>query len=260
MFLAARAHQVGLKVRWYGVRFIDWVGYLRRRRAFRAVAKKTTIHHINTPIGQRTRHTFQIADDKVLSTSQMELRWKIVTSLYPKKLTSLLDIGCCRGWFVVKAAMLPECEDALGIDIVPEFIDAANEAKRLLKLDKARFEYAFLNDIERDQQKYRPPYQTLLVINTYHYLYWGSRYCQTHWPDQNYLLSTLAMICTDRMLLMSPLEVSDCPSDIAQSAREHPDWAEQYTTSKFLDIASRYFDVSIEHYLGVRPLYLMKKK
>ncbi len=260
MSLAARARREWLKFRWYGVTFVDWLGYLRRRRAFRAAVTNTTVHHIDKPIGHRTRHIFQIADDRVLSTGQMELRWKIVTSLYPKKLTSLLDIGCCRGWFIVKAAMLPECEAALGVDVVPEFIDAANEAKRLLKLDKAQFEYAFLNDLERDRQKYRLPYQTLLLINTYHYMYWGSTYCPTHWPDQNYLLRTLASMCTDRMLLMSPLEVSDCPSDIAERAREHPDWAEQYTTSRFLDIASRYFDVSLERYLGIRPLYLMKKK
>ena len=258
MSLAVRARQEWPKFRWYGVTFVDWLGYLRRRRAFRAAATNTTVHHINKPI-RRTRHTFQIVDNMVLSTSQMELRWKVVTSLYPKKLTSLLDIGCCRGWFIVKAAMLPECEAALGIDVVPEFIDAANEAKRLLKLDRAQFEYAFLSDLERDPQKYRLPYQTLLLINTYHYLYWGSR-CPTHWPDHDYLLRTLATMCTDRMLLMSPLEVSECPSDIAERAREHPDWAEQYTTSRFLEIASRYFDVSLERYLGIRPLYLMKKK
>jgi SAM-dependent methyltransferase len=257
---AVKARQELLKLRWYGVTFVDWLGYLRRRKAFRAAATNTTVHHIDKPIGHRSRHTFQIADERVLSTSQMELRWKIVTSLYPNKLTSLLDIGCCRGWFVVKAAMLPECGAAMGVDVVPEFIDEAKEAKRLLKLDKAQFEYAFLNELERDPQKYRLPYQTLLMINTYHYLYWGSRYCPTHWPDHDYLLRTLASMCTDRMLLMSPFEVSECPSDIAERAREHPDWAEQYTTSGFFDIASRYFDVSLETYLGVRPLYLMKKK
>lgn len=260
MSLAARARQEWLKFRWYGVTFVDWLGYLRRRWAFRGAARNTTVHQINKPVGHRARHTFQIAGDRVLSTSQMELRWKIVTSLYPRKLISVLDIGCCRGWFIVKAAMLPECEAALGVDVVPQFIDAANEAKLLLKLDKAQFEYAFLNDLERDPQKYRLPYQTLLLINTYHYMYWGSRYCPTHWPDQDYLLRTLASMCTDRMLFMSPLEVSECPSDIAERAREHPDWAEQYTTSRFLDIAGRYFDVSLERYMGIRPLYLMKKK
>jgi len=260
MSLTAKVLREWLKLRWYGVMFVDWLGYLRRSRAFRAAAANTTVHRIEKPVGNRTRHIFQIAEDRVLSTSQMELRWKVVTGLYPRKLTSLLDIGCCRGWFIVKAAMLPECEAALGVDVVPEFIEAANEAKRLLKLDKAQFEYAFLNDLERDRQKYRLPYQTLLLINTYHYMYWGSTACPTHWPDQDYLLRTLASMCTDRMIFMSPLEVSDCPSDIAERAREHPDWAEQYTTSRFLDIASRYFDVSLENYLGIRPLYLMKKK
>lgn len=247
-----------LKLRWYGVMFVHWFGYLRRRRRFRAAASKTTSYLIDKPVGERTRHVFRIAGDNVLSTGQMELRWEVVTSLYPEKLTSLLDIGCCRGWFIVKAAMLPECEAALGVDVVPEFIDAAKEAKRLLKLDKAQFEYAFLEDLERNREKYRLPYQTLLLINTYHYLYWGSTYSRTHWPDHDYLLRTLASFCTDRMLLMSPLEVKDCPSDI--QAERHPDWAEQYTTANFLGVANRYFGVSLECHLGTRPLYLMKKK
>jgi hypothetical protein len=257
----AKVRHEWLKWRWYGVMFVDWLGYVRRRRIFRAAAWKTNTYHVDKPTGERTRHTFHIADGKVLSTSEMELRWKVVTSLYPKKLTSLLDIGCCRGWFVIKAAMLPECEAALGIDVVPEFIDAAREAKRLLNLDKAQFEYAFLNDLARDPQKYGVPYQTIVLINTYHYMYWGSDYSPTHWPDHDYLLSTLASLCTDRMLFMSPLEVWECPpKGVGPRARAHPDWAEQYTTAKFLDAAKRYFNVGLERHLGTRPLYLMKKK
>jgi len=146
------------------------------------------------------------------------------------------------------------------VDVVHEFIDEANQAKQLLKLDKAQFDYAFLNDLERDREKYRLPYQTILLINTYHYMYWGSTYCPNHWPDQDYMLRTLASMCTDRMIFMSPLEVSECPSDIAERAREHPEWAKGYTTQQFLDTAARYFDVTLESHLGVRPLYLMKKK
>jgi hypothetical protein len=256
----SRLKREGLKFKWYGVLAVDWLDYLKRRKAFRAIAKNTTVHHINKPIGHRTRHTYQIADGKVLSTYQMELRWKIVSSLYPKKLTSLLDIGCCRGWFNIQAAVLPECEKTLGVDIVPEFIASANEAKQVMKLDKAQFVYAVLSDLDRDRDKLGMPYQTLLLINTYHYMYWGSGYCETHWPDHDYLLRTLASLCTDRMLFMTPLEINECPPDIGERARQHPDWAQHYTTSGFLEVANRYFDVSLEHYLGVRPLYLMKKR
>jgi hypothetical protein len=191
----------------------------------------------------------------------MDQRWQIVARHYPERITSLLDIGCCRGWFVIQAALRPECERALGIDVVQGFIDAANDASRLLKLEgKVQFDYAFLDDLVNDPQKYRTPYQTIVLLNTYHYMYWGSAYSGKHWPDHDYLLRTLASICTDRMLFMSPLEVSECPSDIARRAQDHPEWAPEFTTDRFLAVAARYFDVTPEGQLGLRPLYVMRKK
>jgi hypothetical protein len=174
--------------------------------------------------------------------------------------TSLLDIGCCRGWFVINAAMEQTCERATGVDVVQGFIDAANDAKRELKLDKAQFEFAFLDDIAGDPVKFHTPYQTIVLLNTYHYMFWGSDYSEKHWPDHDYLWRTLAGICTDRVIFMSPLEVADCPSDISKRAGEHPDWAARYTTEQVLESAGKFFDVSLETYLGLRPLYLMRKK
>jgi hypothetical protein len=253
--------QLTMRGGWAMRSFFDWLSYLPRRSAFYADAKGGEVHRIDKPIGQRTRHTYVISDDgSVLTTSQMDLRWRIAARLYPEKITSLLDIGCCRGWFVVKAAMHPECEKALGIDVLQGFIEAANEAKALLKLENAQFEYAFLDDLVADPQRFRPPYQVIVLLNTYHYMYWGSGYSDKHWPDHDYLLSTLAEICTDRIVFMSPLEVADCPSDIARRAEEHPDWAAGFTTEQFHSAAARYFHVTLEGHLGLRPLYLLRKK
>jgi SAM-dependent methyltransferase len=255
------AKRAAMRAGWAISSLKDWTDYRRRKTEFKAETRGVPVHPINEPLGHRTRHTYKIADGKALTTFQMDQRWSIVARLYPEKLTSLLDIGCCRGWFVIRAAMQPECERALGIDVVQGFIDAANEAKKLLKLDdKAQFDYAFLDDVAGNPQKYRTPYQTIVLLNTYHYMYWGSGYSDKHWPDHDYLLRTLADICTDRIIFMSPLEVHDCPSDIAKRAREHPDWAAPFTTKRFLEVAGRYFDVSHESYMGLRPLYLMRKR
>lgn len=259
MAARGKARQMGMRVGWALSGLRDWVGYQRRRVAFKAATRTTAVHRIEQPLGQRTRHTYQMADRKTLTTFQMDQRWSIVSRLYPDRLTSLLDIGCCRGWFVVQAAMRPECERALGIDVVQGFIDAANEARQLLNLDKAEFHYAFLDDLA-DVQKYRAPYQTIVLLNTYHYMFWGSAYSAKHWADHDYLLRTLAQLCTDRVIFMSPLEVAQCPSDIVRRAREHPDWAVQFTTERFLATAALYFTVSLQSYLGLRPLYLLEKK
>jgi hypothetical protein len=258
-FLRKHVERVG----WQIGTFFSWLGYLRRRSAFYADAKARgqKTHRIEEPVGHRTRHVYVVTEDgHAFTTSQMDQRWRNVARLYPERVTSLLDIGCCRGWFVVQAAMRPECDRALGIDVVQGFIDAANEGKRLLKLDKTQFEYAFLDDLVKDPVKYRTPYQVIVLLNTYHYMYWGSAYSDKHWPDHDYLLRTLADMCTDRMLFMSPLEVAECPSDIAKRAKEHPEWAPAFTTEQFLATAAKYFDVKPEGELGLRPLYVMRKK
>ena len=254
-----RTKQLAMRADWALKSFKDWREYRRRRAAFKAEARGAQVKKIDEPVGHRTRHTYRIANGRAFTTFQMDQRWKIVSRLYPETVTSLLDIGCCRGWFVIEAAMRPECERATGIDVVQGFIDSANEAARLLNLDKVQFHYAFLDDVAGDPQKFRTPYQTIVLLNTYHYMYWGSGYSDKHWADHDYLLRTLAGICTDRVIFMSPLEIGECPSDIARRSREHPEWAPNFTTEKFLETAARYFDVSHQSYLGLRPLYLMKK-
>jgi hypothetical protein len=255
------AKRMSMRANWALSSLKDWTDYRRRKAEFKQETRGSgPVHTIEQPVGHRTRHVYKIVDGKALTTFQMDQRWKIVAGLYPEKLTSLLDIGCCRGWFVIQAAMRPECEKALGIDVVQGFIDAANDAKKLLKLDNAMFDYAFLDDVAGNPQKYKTPYQTIVLLNTYHYMYWGSGYSDKHWADHDYLLGTLASICTDRIIFMSPLEIHDCPSDIARRAREHPEWAPAFTTKNFLETASKYFDVSHQTYLGLRPLYLLKKR
>jgi hypothetical protein len=250
-----------VRLGWQWETFKSWLSYLRRRKEFDAAARGKKIYEINEPTGHRNRHIYRITEDgKTFTTSQMDQRYRLVSRLYPERLTSLLDIGCCRGWFVVQAALRPECEKATGVDVVQGFIDAANKAKDLLKLDKAQFDFAYLDDLASDPVRFRTPYQTIVLLNTYHYMYWGSSYSDNHKPDHDYLLRTLAAMCTDRMLFMSPLEVEDCPSDIARRAKDHPEWAAGFTTEQFLEAAKRYFDVTPQGLLGLRPLYLMKKR
>ena len=253
------ARKLSLRFTWGLKSFGDWLGYRRHAAEFRKNAAGKTIKRIETPIGERTRHVYEIAGQDSLTTFGLHQRHDIVASFYPSPLRSLLDIGCCRGWFVVKASERPECEKATGIDVLPGFIDAANEAKAALNLSKVDFHYAFLDDLLGNAAKFRTPYQVVLLLNTYHYMYWGSDYSPRHWADHEFLLRGLASVCTDRMIFMSPLEVDECPADIADRAKAHPDWGAAYTEANFMKIASKWFDVTARGHMGERPLYLMKR-
>ena len=258
--MSTLARQFMLRSTWALKSIGDRIAYRKHEAAFREKSRGRVVKRIETPVGERKRHVYEIAGPDSLTTFGLHQRHQIVESLYPSKLTSLLDIGCCRGWFVIKAAERPECARATGIDVVPGFIDAANEAKTALGADKVDFHYAFLDDLLGDPERFRTPYQTVILLNTYHYMYWGSDYSPRHWADHDFLLRSLASVCTDRLIFMTPLEVAECPADIAERANAHPDWGAAYTTENFMAIASRYFDVTHHSYMGERPLYLMIRK
>ncbi|HEX8325646.1 MAG TPA: class I SAM-dependent methyltransferase [Tepidisphaeraceae bacterium] len=255
--MSSLARQFSLRLTW-GIRSLgDWLAYRKHESAFRKNAEGKTVQRIDTPKGERKRHVYEVAGTDSLTTFGLHQRHAIVDSLYPKPLTSLLDIGCCRGWFVLKAAEKPTCERATGIDVVEGFIEAAQQGKALLKADKVDFHYAFLDDLLGDPVKFRTPYQVVLLLNTYHYMYWGSDYSPRHWADHEFLLKSLASVCTDRIIFMTPLEVDECPGDIKERAKAHPDWGAAYTEENFMRIASKYFDVTPHGHMGERPLYLM---
>ena len=154
----------------------------------------------------------------------------------------------------------PVTQAARGSTNVPPPVNQAPPETRPVAPPTRGGDYAFLDDVANNPGQYRTPYQTIVLLNTYHYMYWGSGYSDKHWADHEYLLGTLAGICTDRVIFMSPLEIEHCPSDIARRAKQHPEWAPNFTTEKFLEVAGKYFDVTHEGYLGIRPLYLMKRK
>ena len=246
----------------------DWISYGLSLKRFRSARRGGSVARFDAPLGDRTRHVYDFAEastpadgaDRLRTTPQMYQRWRIVSRLYPEQVTSLLDIGCCRGWFVNQAAMRPTCTKAVGVDVVPGFIDTANAAKDKIGLAHVDFHHAFLDDIAGDPQRFKTPFQTVLLINTYHYMYWGSYYSDHHWPDHDYLLSTLASITTDRLIFMGPTEVADCPRDIKDRAKEHPEWASDFTTGTFFEVADHYFEVKQAAHIGLRPLFLMKKR
>lgn len=258
--MSSFARQTFLRFGWGIKSFGDWLAYRKHEAAFRKNAQGKTTQRVNTPVGERKRHVYEVAGQDSLTTFGLHQRHGIVESFYPKPLTSLLDIGCCRGWFVLKAAEKPTCTKATGIDVVEGFIEAANQGKTALKADKVDFHYAFLDDLLGDAEKFRTPYQVVLLLNTYHYMYWGSDYSPRHWADHDFLLKSLASVCTDRMIFMTPLEVAECPGDIVDRAKAHPDWAAAYTEDNFMRIAGKYFDVTPQGHMGERPLYLMVKK
>src|SRR6185436_3498427 len=78
---------------------------------------------------------------------KLRKRFNTFSKLYPQPLTSLLDIGCSKGFFVLSAAQLKQCERAIGIDITHKEIHFCNQVKEYLQINKAYFELLQLDQL-----------------------------------------------------------------------------------------------------------------
>ncbi len=210
-------------------------------------------------IGYPNNHNYRIRNGEIIPTFDLFCRWRLISSLYPKKVESFLDLGSCKGFFVMDAASRPSCRNAVGIDVHEPFIAVAGKVKSLLGIENAHFRLAYFDQITKDPMSFGAPFQTILIINTYHYLFYGSAMDSYASRSHRKILSELARICSDRIVFSNPLEINDCPGQIRRNFGSAPDRA-KYTEERFLSVAAEMFSIEKKGWLGKRPLYLLRKK
>ena len=212
-----------------------------------------------TLIGYPSNHNYLIYNRKIFPKFQLFERFQCITSLFPEKLESLLDIGCCRGFYVFEAACHPTCNLSVGIDVYEPFIKISQKIRAYLNVDKAQFHLATLEEVCNNRENYGGTFQVVLLLGTYHYLFWGSAKCSNGFERHSEILSRLAKICSDRVIFSARLETNRMPRSIKNKAEINKD-KHAYTTHEFLECAEAYFDVHKAGYLGKYPLLLMLKK
>jgi SAM-dependent methyltransferase len=204
-------------------------------------------------------HLYRIVEGRVVPGFRLYERLRVVADVYPDPMDSFLDIGCCRGFYVLDAARRRHCPRAVGIDVHEPFVTTAQDAARFLRLPEAAFHYASLEDVSREPQKFGGPFQVVMLIGTYHYLYWGSSLCSTAYHSHEEILRRLASICTDRLIISARFTMRRLPPNIKSRLNEGQS-KEPYTMEAFLQSAESFFRPRHAGYLGVYPLFVMTKR
>lgn len=208
--------------------------------------------------GYPSNHGLLAAGGVVVPSWQLYRRWRRLVVCYPKPLISLLDVGCCRGWFVLEAARRASCERALGIDVHVPFVEVAQRLAAYVGASRARFETASLVDLCDEPGRFGAPFQTVLLINTYHYLYWGSPLSPVRFDGHAEIVDALALLAADRVVFSSPLELRDCPGAVRRAAAREPARADHYCHEAFLAAVTQRFDVEPHGMLSRRrPLLVL---
>lgn len=209
--------------------------------------------------GYPRNHNYRLVQGKLAPSFRLYERVRLIRSVRPDPVESFLDIGCCRGFYVLDAAQEPTCQAAIGVDVHTPFIDLGNRVAQQMDLSNTAFHLATLDQLTADPVQYQGPFQTILLIGTYHYVYWGSKLSPVAFKSHREILSGLAQLCTRRIIFSGRLELDRLPEDVRQRACTS-DRAKEYNTESFVQCAKEFFDVSLGGFLGTYPLLILEKK
>jgi len=209
--------------------------------------------------GYPSNHRYRIHGQRLVPGYQLYRRANVVESLYPQALTSLLDIGCCRGYYVFQGGLRPECRAAVGIDVFEPFIRTARRVQDYLGIRNVQFHLAGLDQVAQNPAAYGGPFQTIVLIGAYHYLYWGSVRCGQAFLSHREILSRLAGLCTDRVIFSARLRIADLPEGLRRQALGSSA-GEDFNAEAFLRTAEDFFQVRQAGYLGNYPAYVLSRQ
>jgi len=204
-------------------------------------------------------HNYKVKKNRLIPSRELSKRYKRIRDLLPDPLTSLVDIGSSKGFFVFIASNNPDTSRCLGIDVYQYDIDVCQWLKGYLHNDKARFEFLRLHELAERIDEFGGPFQTVLMVNMYQYLYFGSVRCPEHYQDHDEIFKHLRKICSERIIFNNRVNVADCQNveQIAKASEEH---GQNYSEEKIKEAASKYFNVVPRGTLGKYPLWSMEVK
>jgi SAM-dependent methyltransferase len=205
--------------------------------------------------GYPRNHNYRMSNGRLVPSFRLYERLRTVTSLYPQPLESFLDVGCCRGGYVIEAAQRPDCRVAVGIDVHAPFIAIAEEVRDHLGVEAA-FHLATLDDVASCPEVFGGPFQTVLLLGTYHYLFWGGPLCPRAYRSHEEILAKLARVCSGRLVFSARLELGRLPRAVREKAQAGGP-SDGYTTSRFREVARQFFDVREAGHLGRDALLVM---
>ena len=188
-------------------------------------------------------HNYTVQAGRLVPRDKLRDRFEVLRSTYPKPLESLLDLSCSKGYFVLDAAAEDGCCRAVGIDIDERELNACRSVSDHLEQRKCRFEHVHLHEIAHRIRDFGGPFQIVLLINCYQYLYFGSLRSPMCYRDHDRIFELARQVCAGRVLFSNRTEIGQlqryCRAEAARTGHSR-----RYTESAIYRAASRYFHVT----------------
>jgi len=203
-------------------------------------------------------HDWRIVRGRPRPSFQLWRRARRLRALYPAAPKSLVDLSACKGFFVLDAARRLGLERALGIDVHPLDVEASRFAAAALGTKAARFERRFLHELVAEEPE---PFDLALLVNTYPYLFFGSRREPHAYRDHAALFAHLRSLVRPggTLIFSNRTELERCPGHVRELAKDCG-LGHLYTTKHIREAASEHFDIEEHGRLGRIPLWRMRAK
>ncbi len=207
-----------------------------------------------------SNHTYKIKNNSVLKPkNQLETRYKKIRQLFPKHVTSLAEIGCSKGFFVFSASAMSHCTRSLGIDVNHYDIEVCRWVKETIQNKNTFFETMQLHELTPRIAEFGGAFQTVLILNTYQYLYFGSDAFPQCYLDHDAIFKNLREICSGRIIFNNRIALEDC-QNVARIKQANETCQMNYSEEKALEAASKYFTVTRHGKIGKYPLLTLDAK
>ncbi len=208
-------------------------------------------------------HDYRIQSGKLKPSWQLWKRWRRIRKHYTPGGTSLADLSSCKGFFLFDAILRAGMQRARGIDVHEPDVTASRNAMAHLRLEEQiRIDRMHLHDVAAEVVAGQTaPFDTTLLVNTYPYLFFGSRREEHHYDSHAEIFEHLASLTAKggRLIFSNRVEVELCPGHIQERAKEMG-LESAYDEAQIRVAIDPHFRIEARGKLGKIPLWILHRK
>ena len=201
-------------------------------------------------------HNYIVRQGRLVPRHKLKVRFEQLADAYPDPLESLLDLSCSKGFFVLDAASRECCGRTLGVDIDQRELEVCRSVSGFLGCRESRFENLQLHELADSIDDFGGPFQTVLLVNSYQYLYFGSSRSPDCYRDHETIFGLIRRVCSGRVLFSNRTELGQLQRSCQAEAMKVGHQGD-YTEAKILDAAAQHFRVIPHGRIGKWPFWML---
>lgn len=202
-------------------------------------------------------HNFSVDREQLKPSRKLATRVAHFHQYYPKHIRNLLDLSCSKGFFVFDAASQQTCERALGIDLCEKTLETCRQLRHHFDHpERVAIEKLTLAELAEGIDQFGGPFETVLLVNTYQYLFFGSPIAPALSRDHCEIFRQIRQVCSGRVIFHNRISLERVQKHIRE-AGDGEDWGRFYTPDAIRAAASEFFRIKETPVWGGHPVWLM---